>query len=300
MSLSDYKVFDLIVREGSLRKAAEALHLTPGAVSHSLGKLEKEFGVPLLVRGRDGMNLTQYGKALLPYIRTALTADEKLHNELQRIKGNMNGLVRIGVINSVCCTWLPAILNTMREKMPDLVINIYQGGYDELERGLINGTLDIAFVSIPTRKNLNAIPLLHDRLLCITPSGFVPVNKEYITIEEIKRFELIIPGPGSDFDAIAFMQANGLDTGTVHSVQEDSSIIALVESGLGVSIMPELVLKKNGGNICIYPIENAPYRVIGIATLPNVRQPAPVVETIKIMIDYAHNQYPTDEPYFKF
>ncbi len=299
MSLWDYKIFDLIVREGNLRKAAEAMHLTPAAVSHSLAKLEKEFGLPLLVRGRGGMELTQYGRALLPHIRSTLSADGRLHSELQRIKGSMNGMVRIGVINSVCCTWLPSILQRMRESMPDVGINVCQGGYDELESGLIDGSLDLAFVSLPTRKRLSSVPLLHDRLLCITPRSFVPANGSYITVEEIKRFELIIPGPGSDFDAIAFMDSNGLDAETVHSVQEDSSIIALVESGLGVSIMPELVLQKNGGEINIYPIENAPYRVIGVATLPNARQPAPVSATIKLVIDYVHEIYPTEMPYFR-
>ena len=69
MSLWDYKILDLIVKEGNLRKAAESMHLTPAAVSHSLAKLEKEFGLPLFVRGRRSMELTQYGKMLLPHIR---------------------------------------------------------------------------------------------------------------------------------------------------------------------------------------------------------------------------------------
>lgn len=64
MSLWDYKILDLIVKEGNLRKAAESMHLTPAAVSHSLAKLEKEFGLPLFVRGRRSMELTQYGKML--------------------------------------------------------------------------------------------------------------------------------------------------------------------------------------------------------------------------------------------
>lgn len=299
MSLWDYKILDLIVKEGNLRKAAESMHLMPAAVSHSLAKLEKEFGLPLFVRGRRSMELTQYGKMLLPHIRTILDADMRLHSELQRIKGDMNGLVRIGVINSVCCAWLPAILQRLHESLPDVSINIYQGGYDELENGLLNGSLELAFVSLPTRKNLAAIPLLHDRLLCITPSSFIPVNVSYITLEEIKHFELIIPGPGSDFDAIAFMEANGLDTKSVHSIQEDSSIIALVESGLGVSIMPELVLEKNSRGINVYPIESAPYRLIGIATLTNTHPSSPVSAIVKLIMDYVREEYPTEMPYFR-
>lgn len=299
MSLWDYKILDLIIQEGNLRKAAEIMHLTPAAVSHSLAKLEKEFGLPLLVRGRGGMELTRYAKALLPHIRSTLTADARLHAELERIKGNMDGMVRIGTINSVCCTWMPAILQRMRQNMPDVVIKIYQGGYDELESALLDGSLDLAFVSLPTRKNLMAIPLLHDRLLCIAPRSFVPSNVSYVTVEEIKRFELIIPGPGSDFDAIAFMEANGLDAKTVHSICEDSSIIALVESGLGVSIMPELVLQKNKGEINVYPIESAPYRVIGIATLPSAHQTFSVSATLKLILEYVKEKYPTEMPYFR-
>ena len=127
----------------------------------------------------------------------------------------------------------------------------------------------------------------------------MPKNVTYITIDEIKRFQLIIPGPGSDFDAIAFMEANGLGTETVHSVSEDSSIIALVESGLGVSIMPELVLQKNGGDIGVYPIESAPYRNIGISTNPNGRQTMPVSTSLKIIIDYVTALYPKEQPYFR-
>ena len=299
MSLWDYRIFLSIVKEGNLRKAAEQLHLTPAAASHSLSKLEKEFGLPLFVRGRAGMELTQYGKVLLPHIRSTISADDGLHLELQRIKGRMNGLIRIGVINSTCCAGLPTILQKIREKMPDVRVNIYQGGYDELEDGLLEGTLDLAFVSMPTRKNLTAIPLMRDRLLCITPRDFVPVNGSYITVEEIKRFELIMPGPGSDFDAISFMREHDLDIKTAHSVQEDSSIVALVESGLGVSIMPELVLQKNRGEINIYPIESAPYRTIGVATLPESRLSSSVEETLNVIIDYVRSRYPTDKPYFR-
>ena len=95
------------------------------------------------------------------------------------------------------------------------------------------------------------------------------------------------------------MEANGLDTKSVHSIQEDSSIIALVESGLGVSIMPELVLEKNSRGINVYPIESAPYRLIGIATLTNTHPSSPVSAIVKLIMDYVREEYPTEMPYFR-
>ena len=288
MSLWDYMIFDKIVETGSLREAADALHLTPAAVSHSLGKLEKRFALPLLVRSRSGIELTQYGRELLPHIRGALDADAKLQSEVSRIKGELHGSVRIGVFNSVCCSWMPAILQSMRQAHPDVVVKLVQDGYGALENGLLVGALDLAFVSIPTRNRISPMPLLRDRLLCVTPPDFVPRN-----------FELIIPGAGSDFDARSFMEANGLAVKTEHNIIEDSSLIALVESGMGVSIMPELVLQKTGGNIRVYPIESAPYRSIGIATQAGAYISPQAEALLRLIVEYVHDRYPVEEPYFR-
>ena len=299
MSLWDYMIFDKIVETGSMREAAESLHLTPAAVSHSLGKLEKRFGLSLLVRSRVGIELTHYGRELLPHMRAALDADSKLLTEVSRIKGELHGSVRIGVFNSVCCAWMPAILQRMRQVHPDVVVKLVHDGYGALENGLLVGALDQAFVSIPTKNRSSPMPLLRDRLLCITPPDFVPHNGSYITIEEIRDFELIIPGAGSDFDARVFMEANGLSVKTEHNIIEDSSIIALVESGMGVSIMPELVLQKTGGDIHVYPIESAPYRSIGIATQAGAYISPQAEALLKLIVEYVHERYPTEEPYFR-
>lgn len=282
-----------------MRRVAEQLHLTPAAVSHSLSKLERDFGMSLIVRGRGSITLTEQGQALLPHIRSTLASEARLRTELGRMKSDMSSVVRIGTVNSVCCAWLPVILQRMRALMPKVSVQICQGGYTELENGLVSGSLDLAFVSLPTRRALSSIPLMQDRLLCITPPDFEPENGSYITIEEMKRFDLIIPGPGYDFDAISFIEENGLGTNTTHSVIEDSSIIALVESGLGLSIMPELVLERNGGNIRVYPIESAPYRHLGIAVAQNSAQTAPVSTMQKLIIDFVNERYSRDMPYFR-
>ena len=299
MSLWDYMIFDRIVETGSLREAAEALHLTPAAVSHSLGKLEKRFALPLLVRSRSGIELTHYGRELLPHIRAALDADAKIRSEVSRIKGELEGAVRIGVFNSVCCAWIPAILQRMRQLHPGVVVKLVQDSYSALESALLVGALDLSFVSIPTKNRISPMPLHRDRLLCITPSDFVPRGGTYITIDEIRGFELIIPGAGSDFDARSFMEANGLSVRTEHNIIEDSSIIALVESGMGVSIMPELVLQKTGGDINVYPIESAPYRSIGIATQPGAYISPQAEALLRLTVEYVHERYPVEEPYFR-
>lgn len=299
MSLWNYEIFDLIVTTGNLRKAAEIMHLTPSAVSHSLMKLEKEFGLPLLIRDRNGIELTEYGKEILPHIRTILNMDRKLREEVNSISGRLRGSVRIGAFNSICCTWIPHLVRQMQTEYPDVEISIMQNGYEALERGLLEGVLDLVFVSIPPKYNLSAIPLMKDRLLCITPLDFVPENKEYITLKEIRQSNIITPGTGSDFDAIAFMKENHLELKTSHNIIDDSSIIALVESGLGISIIPELVLERLRGRVGVYPIESAPYRTIGIAAQKNMFVSSATDAMLKMILNYVHNRYPQDAPYFR-
>ena len=299
MSLWSYEIFDLIVTTGNLRKAAEIMNLTPSAISHSLMKLEKEFGFPLLIRDRNGIELTKYGREILPYIRSILELNRRLYAQVDCISGTFRGSIRIGAFNSVCCCWLPSIIRRMNQEYPDVKVCITQGGYDDLERGLLEGTLDIAFVSLPARNSIPAIPLFRDRLLCATPTDFVPKHKEYITIEELRQQETIIPGEGSDFDSIAFMKANHIELERVHNILEDSAIIALVESGLGVTIIPELVLKAVRGNVNIYPIESGPFRSIGLATQKS-NFTTPIVDAmVKMIVNYIQVEYPVEHPYFR-
>lgn len=299
MSLWNYYIFDLIVSSGNLNKAAEAMNLTPSAVSHSLMKLEKELGVPLLVRERKGVELTTYGRELLPHIRMILAMNTKLCEEVDRMKGVVKGTVRIGTFSSVCCCWLPSIIKLIQEKYPEVNVRIVQGGYEDQEVGLTEGSLDIAFVSIPMKRNLPVVRLMRDRLLCITPLEFQTKNPDYITLDEIRQQSVILPRDGYDFDAIAFMKANNLKLETPHDIIDDTSIVALVASGMGISIIPELVLKSVSGRVKIIPIESAPFRSIGVAT-QKVEFVTPIAGAVlKLIIQYVQEEYARELPYFR-
>ena len=92
-----YRIFDLVASTNSLTKTAEIVHLTPSAVSHSLRKLEERLGMQLVVRNRDGLRLTQYGQELIPHVRYALKAEERLQQEIVRICDIRPGILNVGV-----------------------------------------------------------------------------------------------------------------------------------------------------------------------------------------------------------
>ena len=294
-----YRIFDLVVTTNSLTKTAEIVHLTPSAVSHSLRKLEERLGMQLVVRGRDGVKLTEAGRELLPHVRYVLKAEERLRQEISHISDVTAGGLHVGVFSSVGCNWMPDILQQMQQNYPQIEIYVHQDGYAGLEEAIANGELDAAFVSLPMADSLPAYPLLRDRLMCITPKKFKAENGDYVTIEELREQALILPHAQSDFDARAFLSANNIEIVNKHQLADDALIIAMVESGQGVSIMPELVLQYLGGDINIFPIESAPFRHIGIATQRSEFVTPPAKVFVRAVQAYVAQRYPEDLPYFR-
>lgn len=267
MSLSAYQLFCTIAEQKNMSKAAELLHITPSAATHAMNALEKSLGFPLLNRDRNGVSLTAYGELLLPQFRAVLFEDGKLQEEISKINGLEKGCVRLGVLDSVCTNWLPDILTSFRKKYPNIEVQIYQEGYQAIEAMLLDGLLDMGFVPLPTSDRLSTITLLHDRLLCIAPIGFTPKEPPFVSPDDLRDQVLILSRRGYDRSIQQFLTRNQLEESKQHHIALESSAIALVEGGMGVSIMPELVLTRHPGNYQIFPLINNKYRTIALGIL---------------------------------
>lgn len=267
MSLSTYELFSTIAEYGNMTKAAESLHITPSAASHAISALERSFGFPLLYRDRKGTTLTKSGELLLPQIRAILSQEAHLQEYVSQIKGMEKGTVSIGVIDSVCRNWLPGILHSFQEKYPNIEVRIYQDGYQAIEQMLLENIIDIGFLSLPTADKFASVTLAHDRLLCVTPMDYVPSNGAYVTIRDLRSMTLILSQRSYDRIMRDFLEENQLALDPRYVITLDYSVLAMVESGIGCSILPELVLQNYAGHYKVYPIENNIYRTIALATL---------------------------------
>lgn len=267
MSLSSYQLFCVIAEQKNMSRAAELMHITPSAATHAMNALEKSLGFPLLNRDRSGISLTSGGELLLPQIRAVLDEEARLQEMVDKLNGMEKGRIRLGVLDSVCTNWLPSILSTFHQKYPNIEVQIYQDGYRAIEEMLLEGMLDIGFVSLPTSDRFSTITLLHDRLLCIAPPDFTPKNPPYVSMEDLRTQPLILSQRGYDRSIRTFIERNYLEPSPQHNITLESSVIALVEGGMGCSIMPELVLKRHPGQYQIFPLSSNTYRTIGLAVL---------------------------------
>ena len=192
MTLLTYQVFKTVAEIGSFQKAADILGLTPSAISHAISSMENELGFSLLTRSKSGVTLTNYGENLLPYVNAVLNSDESLKQAIAQFNGLKQGKVKIGVFSSVCTNWLPDIMNSIKEKYPEIKIEVFQGTYDDVAYWIKNGVVDLGFLSVSSAKDIPIEPLYRDPLYCILPKGTFPNKKKtHVTIEDMRHHQFV-------------------------------------------------------------------------------------------------------------
>ena len=265
MTLEKYQTLMSVVDCGSLTRAAAELGVTQSAVSHSLDSLEKELGFTVIRRSRAGVQLTNEGERLLPAVRSMLAAAEQLSQTASSIRGLESGTVRIGAFTSVAVHWLPPVLKEFQQDYPKVDFKLLNGDYHDVEQWLADGSVDVGFVAMPAGVGCECIPLMEDRLLAILPRHSRFENYPKFPLVECETEPFISLLQSSDHDARRALEAAGVKPNVRFYTKDDYAVIAMVEQGLGISIMPELLLKGRHDDLQILPLIPEAKRTIGLA-----------------------------------
>ncbi|MBQ7736229.1 MAG: LysR family transcriptional regulator [Oscillospiraceae bacterium] len=265
MDTKKYEVFEKIVEYSSLTRAAEELGLTQSGVSHVLAALEEEFGFPLLRRSRVGARLTPEGEALMPRVREVLRSQERLEQAAAELRGLAAGTVRVATFTSVAVHWLPGMLQEFQALYPRVDFRLFNGDYHDVDRWLSDGSADVGFVALPTELRCPCTPLKEDRLLAVLPKNHPLAALEVCPAAAVAREPFISLLETSDDDARRALEAAGVTPNVRFTTKDDYAIIAMVEQGLGVSIMPELLLTGREDGVALRPLEPAASRTLALA-----------------------------------
>lgn len=265
MSLMKYQALVSAVELGSLTRAAEELGCTQSAISHSIDKLEAELGFVLVKRSRAGVKLTTEGERLMPAVRNLLNSAEQLSQTAASIRGLDYGTVRIGTFTSVAVHWLPGVLQEFQHDYPNVDFILKNGDYYDVEQWLADGSIDVGFVNVPCGLDCECIPLMEDRLLAILPMNSRFANYPKFPVIECETEPFISLLESSAQDSRRVLEAAGVKPNVRFYTKDDYAIIAMVEKGLGMSIMPELLLKGRTENLRVLPLIPESKRTIGLA-----------------------------------
>ena len=265
------------VELGSFTRAAQRLGLTQSGLTHMMNSLEKEVGFPLLLRDRYGVRLTAAGESLLPAARELLQAGRRLDSAISAQASLKRENIRVAAYSSICMHWLPTIVQQFRWDFPDVSVDIRMGSVDEMYRWLQEDKVDLSFASRQDRGRYDWVPLWDDPLLAILPPDDPAGNRERFPVAEFGGREFLMPSLGFDLDILGvFEDQNVRPDIRSNTAVEDAAILSMVEHGLGVSILSQLVLQGRRDNVRALPLDPPASRHIGIAA-PSLAEATPVV-----------------------
>ena len=265
MNILKYMAFIKTAEYGSFTKAAEVLHYSQSGISRMIGDLEKEWRVTLLERSRWGVSLTSDGSRLLARAQKLCEEYRKLQMEVDDLHGVQSGLIRIGTFSSVATHWLPNIIKAFQKDHPNIDYELLLGDYAEIEEWIAEGRVDCGFVRLPARPAFETIPLARDDLLAVLPEGHPLAESERVPASALCSEPFILLERGAKTDVTEIFEREGLSPRVRFTTWDDYAIMSMVESGLGISILPELILRRIPYRIVAKKLAVPAYREIGLA-----------------------------------
>ena len=237
---------------------------TQSATSQMISSLENELSIKLLNRSRSGISLTLEGREIFPYIERTISQHLALMEKAKEIRGLETGIIRIGTLASISTHWLPLLLKGFKELYPHVEFVIHQGDYTTIPAGVKSGTLDFGFVNPAAATDLESIILKDGPMLALLPANHPLAAQDTIPLNTLVQEPFILLEEGHYSEPLEAFNALGLTPNIKYTIHDDYAIMTMVEAGLGISILAELILHRTNYQIALRPTEPIIKRTIAI------------------------------------
>ena len=253
MELRHFEYFVAVAEERNFTRAAARLHVVQSGVSAVIKSLERELGTALLERTSKRVALTDAGEALLPRARAALDAVHAARDAVDEVRGGLRGTVRIGTLTSVGVIALPALLGAFHRSHPLVTLQLIVSprGSVGLLDALADGSLDLAFVSVPGRSpaTVQVRQVYHERLQLVLPAGHRLADATGVEIGDLagEAFVDFPTGYGNRAVVDRAFAAAAVRRQVAIEVIDIGTGANFVREGLGVAILPPFVVPDRSG-----------------------------------------------------
>lgn len=262
--MNRYIALEKIVELGSFTKAADVLGYTQSAMSQMIASLEKELSIKLLRRSRTGVKLTLEGEELYPFIERSILQYRAMLEKANEIKGLETGIIRVGTISSITCHWMPKLIKGFEELYPKVQFLFHQGDYTSIQEWIKTGAVDFGFITPPAVTDLETITIKDGEMLVVLPKDHRLARHETVKLEEIVSEPFILLEEGHYSEPLNAFHAAGLEPNIKYTIHDDYAIMTMAEAGLGISILAELMLRRNNYDIVCLPLDPPVYRTLAI------------------------------------
>ena len=274
METARCKAFLFAAETGSITKAAEELNYTPSGVSQLIQAFERELGVGLFHRNKKGVTLTEEGRRFIPIVRELLNCEDAIGQLSAEIRGLTVGTINIAAYSSIATHWLPAVIKEFQRQYPGIEIHLHEGIRQEVEKLLESRKADMAFMSYKEPMAFEWIPLAEDPMLAVLDKDHPFAKQKKYPLKACEQEVFIMPAMGLDEDVTNMIRENDLTLQIGFQTHENFSAIAMIEQGLGMSIMNKLITDRLDYNVIKIPVDPPQHITFGIA-IPTISNATP-------------------------
>lgn len=245
MQLQQLKYFVAVAECRHFTQAAELTGVSQPSLSKQIHTLERELGATLLTRTRGNVALTAAGEALLPRARRILADVETARLEIGELIGVRRGRLRLGATPSLCTSLVAPVLRRYQQSYPGVGLFVEEGGSQDLVQKLTRGSLDLALIVLPeggTDPALVAEPILRESLV-VASSAAKPAEAE-MPLEALRDEPLVMFRVGYNLreSTLEACRRAGFEPKFAIEGGEMDAVLGFVEAGLGVALVPSMVL----------------------------------------------------------
>lgn len=262
--MNRYIALKTIVELGSFTKAAQSLGYTQSAMSQMISSLEDELGIKLVNRFRTGTQLTQEGAELFPQIEQLVYQYQSVQEKANEIKGLETGVIRMGTLSSISTHWLPGLLREFQQRYPGVEFVIKQGDYTSIQDWIKTGVIDFGFVNPKAVSGIETLALKEGEMLAVLPEGHPLAAVETVPLAALANEPFILLEEGHYYEPLEAFREAGVTPNIKYTIHDDYAIMTMVEAGLGVSILAELILHRTHYRLALRKTEPPITRTIAI------------------------------------
>ncbi|QKV90908.1 LysR family transcriptional regulator [Streptomyces sp. NA02950] len=239
-----------LTRRGTITAVAEALGYTPGGVSQQIAGLERATGMELLHRVGRRVELTDAGVTLARHAARILATEAEAVEALERSRNEVSGVLEVGLFATAAAEILPLALRRARHSHPELTVHSRDMDVDEVYDAVATGGVDLALgldypdVPIPRDPALRVMQLYRERFSLAVPTGTMP-GRTVVGLADTRDLGWILPSAESYYGRAVRTACRraGIEPDVRHVVTDTAATLALVEAGIGVSTVTDLMLR---------------------------------------------------------
>ncbi|MFB9471234.1 LysR family transcriptional regulator [Nonomuraea salmonea] len=251
MQFQQLAYFVAVAEARHFTQAAERMRVAQPSLSKQIKALEEDLGARLFSRARGNVTLTAAGEALLPLARRILADADTARQEVAQLAGLRRGRVRLGATPSLCAGLMADALARFHRSYPGIELLVEEGGSRDLVRALARGQLDLSLIIMPLQSDdpsLVTQEILRENLVVVAPAH-EPLKRPYLHIEDLRGRQMVMFRRGYDLReaTLAACRQAGFEPRFAVQGGEMDAVLRFVEAGLGVAVVPSMVLDGRPG-----------------------------------------------------